>query len=264
MTPHANIFEPPQRIGGPLFGSLVFHGMLVAAIVGVSWVQNHDRISLGDPNGGRFGSVTVNPVSTIPLPAREAPKNPVATDTENTAPTPVAKTKPAPKVKLPDPKAIALPARDAKKKPSHPSEAASEPNKWRAQQKDLPNQVYSSTGTRANTPDYGIAGGGNVGIGTSSPFGNQFGAYADLLRNRVAEKWSTSDIRANSNPVVGVTFTLHRDGSTTGIHITQKSGNSALDISAQRAVMDASPFPAMPPQFPRNEAEIEFLFQLKR
>ena len=53
------------------------------------------------------------------------------------------------------------------------------------------------------------------------------------------------------------------DGSVTGVHITQRSGISALDISAQRAVMDASPFAPLPPQFPKNDAEIEFLFQLK-
>src|SRR4051812_25999464 len=96
---NAAIFEEPDRIGRSLFGSLAFHGLLVVAIVGVSWVQNRDRISLGDPNGGRFGSVTVNPVATIPLPSREGVKNPVATDTENAAPTtPVVKAKPSPKV----------------------------------------------------------------------------------------------------------------------------------------------------------------------
>jgi protein TonB len=260
----ADLLEQPERIRRSLLGSIAFHGMLVASIVGVSWVQNHDRISLGDPNGGRFGSVTVNPVASIPLPQQDGVKNPVAVDTQSAVPTPVSKPKPTPKVKLPDPKAIALPSKDAKTKPQKPSEAPSAPNKWRAQQKDLPNQIYSTAGTRVNTPDFGIAGGGNVGIGTSSPFGTMFGAYADLLRNRVAEKWNTADIRATSNPVVGVTFTLHRDGSATGIHITQKSGNSSLDFSAQRAVMDASPFPAMPPGFPKNEADIEFLFQLKR
>jgi protein TonB len=261
---HTEFLQPPQRITPSLFGSIVFHVMLGAAIVGVSWVENHDRITLGDPNGGRFGSVSINPVATIPLPAREAPKNPVATDTENTAPTPVPKSKPTPRVKLPDPDAIALPSRDAKKKASRPSEFSPESNKFRSQQKDQPNQTYSTVSPRVSTPDYGIAGGGNVGLGTSSPFGTQFGAYADLLRTRVAEKWNTSDIRAGGNPVVGVTFTLHRDGSATGVRLSQKSGNSALDISAQRAVFDASPFPPMPPQFPKDAAEIEFLFQLKR
>ena len=91
-----------------------------------------------------------------------------------------------------------------------------------------------------------------------------FGGYADLLRSQVAKHWQTSDIRVANVPVVGVTFVLHRDGSVTAIRITQKSGNSALDISAQRAVMDAAPFPPLPAGFPKNEAEIEFLFQLKR
>jgi TonB family protein len=259
----ADVFQQPERIGRSLAGSIAFHGLLVGAIVGVSWVQQQNRISLGAPDGGRFGSVTVNPVATIPLPSRDGVKNPVATDTESAVPTPVSKPKPAPKVKLPDPKAIALPSKDAKTKVK-PSEPASAPNKFRAQQKDQPNQLYSTAGTRVNTPDFALPGGGGVGIGSSSPFGTQFGAYADLLRNRVAQFWKTADINAANNTVVGVTFTLHRDGSATGVKLTQKSGNSALDISAQRAVMDASPFPQMPPQFPKSEAEIEFLFQLKR
>jgi protein TonB len=209
-----------------------------------------------------MGAVTVNPVASIALPSHAGTKNPVATDTESAVPVPVAKTKPAPKVEAPDPKAIPIPSRDAKL--SRPSAAASVPDKWRASQKDLPNQLYSTVGTRVATPDYAVAGGGGVGVGNNSPFGNQFGAYADLLRNRVAQYWKTTDIRANHAPVVGVTFTLRRDGSVTGIRISQRSGISALDISAQRAVMDAAPFPQLPPQFPKKEAEIEFLFQLKQ
>jgi protein TonB len=261
---HADFLAHPEPIGRSFFGSLAFHGLLVGVVLGMSWVQGRDRIMLGDPNGGRFGSVTVNPVATIPLPSRDGARNPVANPTESAVPVPEPKLKATPKVTLPDPKATPIPSRDAKTKPAKPSEAASEPNKFRAQQKELPNQVYSSAGARVNTADFGLTGGGGVGLGTNSPFGAQFGAYADLLRNRVAQFWKTADIRAGSNPVVGVTFILHRDGTATGVRLTQKSGNSALDISAQRAVMDASPFPQMPPQFPKNEAEVEFLFELKR
>jgi periplasmic protein TonB len=49
-----------------------------------------------------------------------------------------------------------------------------------------------------------------------------------------------------------------------GVRITQKSGISALDVSAQRAIYDAAPFPKLPEQFSKNEAEIEFVFELKR
>ena len=261
MSPHVDILDQPERLVPSFFGSLAFHGMLVGAVIGVGWVQSRNTISMGDPLGGRFGSVTVNPVASIALPSHSGPKNPVASDTESAVPVPVLKAKPTPKVTAPDPNAIAIPSRDAKLR--RPSPAAALPDKWRASQKDLPNQLYSAVGTRATTSDYALTGGGGVGVGNNSPFGNQFGAYADLLRNRVAQFWKTTDIRASHAPVVGVTFTLHRDGSVTGIHISQRSGLSALDISAQRAVMDASPFPQLPAQYPKNEAEIEFLFQLK-
>jgi protein TonB len=173
------------------------------------------------------------------------------------------KAKPAPKVTAPDPAAIPIPSRGAK---SRPSPAAAPPDKWRASQKDLPNQLYSTAGTRVTTPDYALSGGGGVGVGSNSPFGNQFGAYADLLRNRVAQFWQTTaiDPRLRTAPQVSVRFTLHRNGSVTGIRLTQTSGINALDISAQRAIMDAAPFPQLPPQFPKNEAEIEFVFELKR
>jgi protein TonB len=262
MSPHVDILDQPERIVPSFFGSLVFHGLLVAAVIGIGWVQNRNPIQLGDPGGGRFGSVTVNPVASIALPSHSGPKNPVASDTDSAVPVPVLKAKPSPKVTAPDPTAIPIPSRDAKLR--RPSPAAAPPDKWRASQKDLPNQLYSPSGTRAATTDYALTGGGGVGVGNNSPFGNQFGAYADLLRNRVAQFWKTTDIRANHAPVVGVTFMLHRDGSATAVRISQRSGISALDLSAQRAVMDAAPFPQLPPQFPKNEAEIEFLFQLKQ
>jgi protein TonB len=261
MSPHVDILDQPERLAPSFLGSLAFHGLLVGAAIGVGWVQSRNTISMGDPNGGRMGAVTVHPVASIALPSHAGVKNPVATDTESAVPVPLAKSKPTPKVEAPDPKAIPIPSRTAK---SRPSPAAALPDKWRASQKDLPNQLYSLSGTRVSTQDYALSGGGGVGVGNNSPFGNQFGAYADLLRTRVAQFWKTTDIRASHAPVVGVTFTLRRDGSVTGIRITQRSGISALDISAQRAVMDAAPFPQLPPQFPKNEAEIEFLFQLKQ
>ena len=263
MSPHVDILEQSDRLAPSFFGSLAFHGLLVAAIVGIGWVQSRNTISLGDPNGGRMGAVTVNPVSTISLPSHSGPKNPVATDTQSAVPVPITKAKPAPKVKTPDLSAIPIPSRTAK---TRPSEAAAPPDKWRASQKDLANQLYSTAGTRVTTQDYALAGGGGVGVGNNSPFGNQFGAYADLLRKRVAQYWQTTTIdpRLRTAPQVSVTFTLHRDGSATGIHVTQRSGISALDYSAQRAIMDAAPFPPLPPQFPKSDAEIEFVFELKR
>jgi len=42
------------------------------------------------------------------------------------------------------------------------------------------------------------------------------------------------------------------------------AGDSTLDRSAQRAILDAAPFQPLPPQFARNEANVELTFQLRR
>jgi TonB family protein len=139
---------------------------------------------------------------------------------------------------------------------------SSTPNKFRAQQQDRPNQLYSEAGQRVSSPMYGLQGGGGVGVGDSSPFGDQFGWYAKLIVDKVGRAWRTSDLR-NATQVAAVTFTLKRDGSVSHVHITQPSGNAPLDFSAQRAIFDASPFPALPPQYPRNDAEVELRFSLK-
>jgi periplasmic protein TonB len=46
--------------------------------------------------------------------------------------------------------------------------------------------------------------------------------------------------------------------------ITQSSGDSTVDTSAQRAVLDAQPFPPLPTGFERNEAVVELTFVLRR
>src|ERR1039457_4081529 len=106
MSPHVDILDQSERLAPSLFGSLAFHGLLVATVVSVGWVQSRNTIAMGDPNGGRFGSVIVNPVAGIALPSHSGPKNPVASDTESAVPVPVLKAKPTPKVTAPDPRAI--------------------------------------------------------------------------------------------------------------------------------------------------------------
>ena len=265
MAPHIDILDQPEPLGKSLAGSVALHLSVGAAVLISAWIGHGSRVQWGDVNGGGMGSVTVNVVPRIPLPGRSGPINPVANDTESVVPTPPPKAKPKPKVEAPEPNAIAIKSRNAERKASR---AASAPNKFREQQQDLPNQVYSSAGQAVVSPMYGMTGGGGVGIGTSSPFGAQFGWYVNLLRDQVARNWRTSDLdpRLRSAPQVWVTFTIRRDGSVApgSVRITQRSGNQALDFSAQRAILDAAPFQPLPPQFQRNEVEIEFRFELRR
>jgi len=265
MIAHPDILDQPEPLGRSLAGSVVLHISVLAAILASPAILRREPQLWGNINGGGPGSVVVNAVSQVPLPARSGPANPVANPTESVVPEPPPKAKPKPRVLEPDETAIPLKSRNALRKPSEPAAA---PNKWREQQKELPNQVHGTTGPALVSPMLGRSGGGQVGLGNNTPFGNLYGNYANLLREQVARRWQTGDIdpRIRTLPPVSVTFTLMRDGSVPSgsVRITQTSGNLALDLSAQRAILDAAPFPALPAGFAKSSAEIEFVFQLRR
>ncbi len=265
MESHTDILDQPEPLGKWLAASVVFHVSMAALFGFAAWTGSHSSLHLGDINGGGIGSVAVTPVARIPLPSRSGQINPVANDTESRVPEPLPKEKPKPEVKEPPPDAIPLKSRNA---PKQPSRAQSAPNKFRAKQQDLPNQLYSNSGQSMVSPMYGMTGAGGVAIGNNSPFGQQYGWYANLLRDRVAQNWRTSELdpRLHSAPQVVVTFTIQRDGSVpaASVRIAQRSGNAALDYSAQRAILDSIPFPALPPGLSRNSVDIEFVFELRR
>jgi protein TonB len=263
MASHADILDRPERLAGPFWGSVILHILVLGGLSVGTLLENAFHLRMGSPTGGGMGGVLVNPVASIPLPNRGGPENPVANDTESHVPTPPApkvRAKPAPKEKAPPPDAIALKAEKAPKKRA--PEQAAQPNKFRDKQTYSESQLYSPAGQRMSSPMYGMQGGGGVRIGDSSPFGEQFGAYANLIRDNIARKWKTADLNLRTSvPAVVVTFTIRRDGSVTGVKVAQSSGIESLDISAQRAVWDAQ-LPALPVQFPRNQADVELRFEL--
>jgi protein TonB len=108
-------------------------------------------------------------------------------------------------------------------------------------------------------------GANGVGMEGNSVLGTRFGAYADRVIQLVSEKWQTNGLGAlHTAPLVIVTFDIQRDGSVRNVQIAQRSGNGTLDVSAQRAVIDAAPFPPLPAGYDKNEASVELRFQLKR
>jgi protein TonB len=249
---------------GPAFGrSLLLHSIVLGVLVGWQVWQNRARERFGDPNAIAGGSVAITPVARIPIPTRAGIVNPVANDTPSELPTPPKEqAKPQEKPKE-DPDAVAL---NLKRERRNQTDIAARNQRYRPQEAARENQLSSTTGQRAVSPMFGVEGSGGVGTGTGSVFGARFGWYEALLRQRVASKWRTTEIdpRVRQLPVAILTFTIRRDGSVTGLRLAQSSGNYALDTSAQRALLEAAPFPPLPPQFDRDSAAVEFWFELKR
>jgi protein TonB len=130
-----------------------------------------------------------------------------------------------------------------------------------------PNQVTVRGGQQANTPLFSpVPGSGGIGVGPGVPFGQRFGGYYAVVRDKVARFWTTAEVdpRVKTAPEVIVTFEILRDGRVRDVRLAQRSGVLTLDNSAQRAVLQAAPFPPLPPGYDRDSAVVEFWFSLKR
>lgn len=267
MAPHIDILDEPESLRTPLIGSAMLHTAVFATILLATMSGGGRRDTWGDPNSLGGGSVAINPVSgRIPLPSRSGVVNPVANDTESRVPQPppVKEAKAERRAPEEDPDAIAIKGRRSSRRMS---DIIGSRQRFRRPENGSNNQLYSSTGQALVSPMIGQTGsGGGVGVGQGSPFGNRYGFYVDLLRQRVAQKWRTGDVdpRLKTAPPVIISFNILRNGSVRNLRILQRSGNSVLDYSAQRAILEAGPFPALPSDWGHDDAQIEFWFQLTR
>jgi TonB family protein len=258
MTPRIDILEERDSLRAPFLESVAFHAAVfgLLALGGISY--QHSLQIWGGPKTQSGDAVQVNAVKNIPLPSRAGHVNPVANDTENQVQQP-PKPEPKKQVKEPEPKAIPMKSRVIERQPRPQA-----PQRYRPYP-PAPNQVFSSQAPAAVSPMFEKPGSAGVGIGPNSVFGNRFGAYADLVVKRVSEKWSRNGLAGSpSTPTVIVTFDILRDGSVRNAQLAQRSGNTTFDNSAVRAVIDAAPFPPLPPGYERNEANVELHFQLQQ
>jgi protein TonB len=255
------VLDEQERMLDPLLRSLALHGLVFGLAMYAVWFERTQTERWGDPKTLGGGSVVITPVGKIPMPVRPSPRNPVASDTESETPAPPSKT--APKDSQADAEAIPLKSRTVPRTTQRERVAAQQ----RLERLAPANQVYSQTGQRVSSELYTErAGAGTVGSGSGSPFGNRFGYYEQLIRERLARNWKTDELdpRLQSAPPVTVSFQILRDGSVRNARIVTSSGNFLLDQSALRAVLASSPFPPLPAGFERDAALIEVWFQLKR
>ncbi|OQA89728.1 MAG: Gram-negative bacterial tonB protein [Elusimicrobia bacterium ADurb.Bin231] len=89
-----------------------------------------------------------------------------------------------------------------------------------------------------------------------------YSGYVNMLRNKVADKWSpAANAYAGSRKVL-VYFRILRDGSVREILVKETSGVSYIDRSAVRAIKNSSPFPPLPAGFVEDKLGVYFMFEL--
>lgn len=259
---HVEVLEERDSLRNPLLGSIVVHGIVFGAIAASMFIQPGQAEQWGDPNSAGGGTaVGVTAVKSIPLPSRSGPLQRLANDTQSQVPSP-PKAEPKKASRRDEPDAIALKTKGAKQRAS-----SSRYSPRTAPEEQHSNQLYSSAGQAAVSPIFGMApGSGGVGVGSNTPFGTRCGAYAALIRDRVARQWRTDqvDARIRTLPAAIVTFELQSSGQVGRIRVTQSSGNRSLDYSAERAIIQASPFEPIPAMCGGSAVTIDFWFQLQR
>lgn len=236
MNPHGDILDDQDSVSRPLAGSLALHAGVVAFFFAFSWWSQHNSIQFGaDKNLG--GAIGVGVVDKIPLPNRNGRENKVANDTTSQVPQP-PQPKVQPKKVAPPPDSDAIPVK-GKRTPVRQSQIAATNQRYEPRPPE-PNQLYSQTGARAQSPLYGMTGVGGVGIGSDTL--GRCGGYLTALQQAILMKWS-ADPSSNmiTRPVI-ISMTVERDGKLLDNAVSQTSGNYNIDTAAQRAVIAAAPF----------------------
>jgi TonB family protein len=260
MTQHADILDQREPMSRAFAAAVTLHVTLVGALVVYSWVSTH-RDTFGAPNAGG-GAIGIEAVSSIPL-QHSGQQNPLANDTQSQVPQQPAKPVERARKEKVSPDAVPLKMRQKKRL----SDIASERQRFRPFKEIDPNQVFSRQAPQVSSPLFSaMPGSGRIGTGANTTLGTRFAGYAQQIQQLVAQKWRTGEVDAHvqTAPTVIATFDLMRDGSIRNLQILQKSGISTLDYSVQRAILEASPFPPIPPGFDRSSAKVEFWFELKR
>ena len=172
--------------------------------------------------------------------------------------------------KLPEPSLPSLP------RPSLPSRSAL----IRPGEKELPSLAAPTTAQRTDKPEKvdrpvesrpapvaprGLPTGSPSGVGALSLDASDF-PYAWYLRQvlqKVQGEWQRQNQLNEPNQKPLVFVEIQRDGSIGAPKIEQSSGNSLYDQAALRAIVEASPFPPLPQDWPKPSLRVMFRFDLE-
>jgi len=248
-----------------LIYSVCLHGALAASII-FSVVFHLTGNRWGDVGGGSEGEVNVKLVGSVGLPM---PKPPDMTESKTFDPTDsLYKTQPQPKPPEPPKPEVKIPEFKKEKPPKqieHKSRVFDDPTPA------PPNSVAQNGGKmKVPTGTAQVPGAAAPGVNIQGQGGGDFAArygwYIDAVRRKISSNWMQNTIdpavRAAHAAKCTMTFVIARDGTVKDIRLAQSSGNYSLDTSAQRALLSASPMPALPNDYSGSSVNVTFDFDL--
>ena len=251
--------------------SLSMHAAFIAVfLIG----GRYERMSLGGLGPGDFTPVTLVGAAVLRgrTPAPPAPKAAPAPAVEKKEVEP-PKPKPKPSeegIKIPDEKKKSAPA----KSDTTVQAAAKEPAKTPARPAAKSTAEEALAGATETNAGHGgaVASGIEVGLGGEGGSGGgggggggggfgEFSYYQVAMQNKIAAHWSPGFISGEA--VAIVYFRIIRSGTIVGARVEESSGIPFYDQTALRAVLEASPLPPLPAQFPDDAVGVHFRFRFR-
>jgi TonB family protein len=117
--------------------------------------------------------------------------------------------------------------------------------------------ALGSGGKDAKDPGQKITAQGPVFFDTQ---GFNLDEFATLVRERIKQLWEIPSNLRTYQGYVTIIFYITKDGLVSGAKIDVSSSNNSLDLSALKAVLDASPFPSLPRGFPAERVGARLVF----
>jgi TonB family protein len=249
-----------EKYGLAFLASVVLHVALALFLVLVPFLLPRTTpLPLGGPGGGPGGEVFTVGVA-----------DELAGGTGMTKPSLVPQPPPLPEEKAektpPKPDAIALPQTLEKKPPTKIQRKAPTASSQKAPETKQSNVIPTAPEAGAGGTG-GIAGGsgGGRGGGTGVSIGAGSGGlgdswYARVVESRISSNWIRPPEGVRCDIVYG--FYIALNGSIYNIKLMKSSGNSELDMTAERAIRASNPLAPPPPEFRGREIQFvaEFIY----
>ncbi len=241
----------PEPTAGPATGSLVLHLVLAALLVYYGWILGlfHHNV-WGNPGAG--GTMQVNLVSSaLPLPANQINQNVLATETPSQAPAP-----PSPKEQHKQDE-TAIPILGKQVKPKKENAPKTQPHQPQPKQQNVAQYGEQAGSVLPHQMQVGSTGPTTVG---DNSFASLYPWYVDQINRKMAQSWNKGEVdpRTPRGARVFLVFTIHRDGTVSGLQLDQSSGSPTLDASCERGVQRVDTFGNLPANYNQGTLKVSY------
>ncbi len=113
---------------------------------------------------------------------------------------------------------------------------------------------------RLGRPDAAVPTTGSISLDVSD---FPFTYYLRQLQAKISERWTPPRGAVAGGERAVVLFEIGRDGQIKEPAMERSSGNALYDQAALRAIIEASPFPPLPPEFKAPSLKVHFGFDFR-